>query len=26
LMPEFRNDPDNVEYDDYGGTSVFDTL
>ncbi len=26
LMPEFRNDPDNVEYDDYGGKSVFDTL
>lgn len=26
LMPEFRNDPDNVEYDDYEGTSVFDTL
>lgn len=26
LMPEFRNDPDNMEYDDYGGTSVFDTL
>lgn len=26
LMPEFRNDPDNVEYDDYGGTSVYDTL
>lgn len=26
LMPEYRNDPDNVEYDDYGGTSVFDTL
>lgn len=26
LMPEFWNDPDNVEYDDYGGTSVFDTL
>ena len=26
LMPEFRNDPGNVEYDDYGGTSVFDTL
>ena len=26
LMPEFRNDPDNVEVDDYGGTSVFDTL
>lgn len=26
LMPEFRNDPDNVEYDDYGGSSVFDTL
>ena len=26
LMPEYRDDPDNVEYDDYGGTSVFDTL
>lgn len=26
LMPEFRNDPDNVEYDDYGGSSIFDTL
>lgn len=26
LMPEFWNDPDVVEYDDYGGTSVFDTL
>lgn len=26
LMPEYWNDPDVVEYDDYGGTSVFDTL
>ena len=26
LMPQFRYDPDNVEYDDYDGTSVFDTL
>ena len=26
LMPEFRYDPENREYDDYGGTSVFDTL
>ena len=26
LMPEFRNDPDNMEFDDYDGTSVFDTL
>lgn len=26
LMPEYRNDIDNQEYDDYGGTSVFDTL
>lgn len=26
LMPEFWNDPDVVEYDDYDGTSVFDTL
>lgn len=26
LMPEFRNDPDNWEFDDYGGQSVFDTL
>lgn len=26
LMPEFWNDPDNIEVDDYEGTSVFDTL
>lgn len=26
LMPEFRNDPDNVEYDDYGGTDIFTAL
>ena len=26
LMPEFRYDTDNQEYDDYGGSSVFDTL
>ena len=26
LMPEYWNDPENVEYDDYEGTSVFDTL
>lgn len=26
LMPEYRYDIDNQEYDDYGGTSVFDTL
>lgn len=26
LMPEFWNNPENVEYDDYDGTSVFDTL
>lgn len=26
LMPEFRNDPDNWEFDDYDGQSVFDTL
>ncbi len=26
LMPEFWNDPDNIEVDDYAGTSVFDTL
>ena len=26
LMPDYWNDPDNVEYDDYDGTSVFDTL
>lgn len=26
LMPEYWNDPDVVEYDDYDGTSVFDTL
>lgn len=26
LMPEFRYDPDNLEFDDYGGSSVFDTL
>lgn len=26
LMPEYWNDPDVVEYDDYGGTSVYDTL
>lgn len=26
LMPEYWNDPDNVEYDDYGGSPVFDTL
>lgn len=25
LMPAYRNDPDNVEYDDYGGKSLFDT-
>ena len=26
LMPDYWNDPDNAEYDDYDGTSVFDTL
>lgn len=26
LMPDYWNDPDNAEYDDYGGTSVLDTL
>ena len=26
LMPDYWNDPDNVEFDDYDGTSVFDTL
>lgn len=26
LMPEFWNDQDNIEVDDYAGTSVFDTL
>ncbi|MCI1952030.1 MAG: PD-(D/E)XK nuclease-like domain-containing protein [Clostridiales bacterium] len=26
LMPQFRFDPDNQEYDDYAGTSIFDTL
>lgn len=26
LMPEFRYDAENQEYDDYGGGSVFDTL
>lgn len=26
LIPEFRYDRENMEYDDYGGTSVFDTI
>lgn len=26
LLPAYRNDPDNVEYDDYGGSAVLDTL
>ena len=26
LMPDYWNDPDNVEYDDYDGTSVLDAL
>ena len=26
LLPQFWNDPDNMEVDDYGGSSVFDTV